>query len=123
MNDPTSWTDVLDENEKDVLGSAVAVNGNQMRNRQPQRQSPRAPLHLRTSSSDSNPPHHRSDRSTRLTNGRSPQDTGLIQKTHKNPENSVETATKKIKRIPESATNVNPVYRGVRMRNWGQMGV
>ncbi|KAL2500442.1 Prolyl oligopeptidase-like protein [Forsythia ovata] len=62
MNDPTSWTDVLDENEKDVLGSAVAVNGNQMvvnylsdRNRQPQRQSPRAPLHLRTSSSDSNP--------------------------------------------------------------------
>ncbi|CAA2984388.1 Hypothetical predicted protein [Olea europaea subsp. europaea] len=39
-----------------------------------QRQSPRAvPLHLRTSSSDSDPPHHRSaDRSTRLTDGQSP---------------------------------------------------
>ncbi|KAL2470799.1 Dehydration-responsive element-binding protein 3 [Abeliophyllum distichum] len=48
-------------------------------------------------------------------------DNNLIQKTHKNPENSVETTTKKIKRIRESATNVkHPVYRGVRMRNWGK---
>ncbi|CAI9784327.1 unnamed protein product [Fraxinus pennsylvanica] len=39
----------------------------------PQRQSPRASLHPRTSSSDSDPPHHRSaDRSTRLSDGRSP---------------------------------------------------
>ncbi|KAL2509059.1 Prolyl oligopeptidase family protein [Forsythia ovata] len=30
LNDPSSWTDVLDENEKDVLESAVAINGNQM---------------------------------------------------------------------------------------------
>ncbi|KAL2543569.1 Dehydration-responsive element-binding protein 3 [Forsythia ovata] len=48
-------------------------------------------------------------------------ETGLIQKTHKNPENSAETASKKIKRIRESATNgKHPVYRGVRMRNWGK---
>ncbi|CAA3017907.1 Hypothetical predicted protein [Olea europaea subsp. europaea] len=39
----------------------------------PQRQSPRATLDLRTSSSDSDPPHHRSvDRSTRLLDVRSP---------------------------------------------------
>ncbi|KAL2499283.1 Prolyl oligopeptidase family protein [Abeliophyllum distichum] len=30
LNDPSSWTDVLDEHEKDVLESAVAVNENQM---------------------------------------------------------------------------------------------
>ncbi|XP_022860388.1 prolyl endopeptidase-like [Olea europaea var. sylvestris] len=30
LNDPSLWTEVLNENEKDVLESAVAVNGNQM---------------------------------------------------------------------------------------------
>ncbi|KAL2516874.1 Dehydration-responsive element-binding protein 3 [Abeliophyllum distichum] len=48
-------------------------------------------------------------------------ETGLIQKTHKIPENSADTAIKKIKRIRESASNGrHPVYRGVRMRNWGK---
>ncbi|CAI9758023.1 unnamed protein product [Fraxinus pennsylvanica] len=30
LNDPSSWIEILDENEKDVLESAVAINGNQM---------------------------------------------------------------------------------------------
>ncbi|CAI9771722.1 unnamed protein product [Fraxinus pennsylvanica] len=48
-------------------------------------------------------------------------ETGLIKKPHDNPENSAEPGTKKIKRIRESATNgKHPVYRGVRMRNWGK---
>ncbi|CAA3031295.1 dehydration-responsive element-binding 3-like [Olea europaea subsp. europaea] len=48
-------------------------------------------------------------------------ETGLIQKTHKNPEYSVESVTKKIKRIRDSAKNgKHPVYRGVRMRNLGK---
>ncbi|CAI9775705.1 unnamed protein product [Fraxinus pennsylvanica] len=48
-------------------------------------------------------------------------ETGLIQKTQKNPENSAQSGTKKIKRIRDSAKNgKHPVYRGVRMRNWGK---
>ncbi|CAA3004209.1 Hypothetical predicted protein [Olea europaea subsp. europaea] len=46
---------------------------------------------------------------------------GLIKKIHENPENSAESGNKKIKRNRESATNgKHPVYRGVRMRNWGK---